>query len=221
MSQTGPVLYLDMDAGSIEGTLLKDRSGYRNNGTVSGATPTSSGKINGALSFNGIDDYVQVSDSASLRPAQFTVSSWIKINAYPAVLGSILRKECVPSWRNNYAFSLDATKLNAVSCDNVGNSVIVSKVLNVGQWYFVTLTYNGSVLTLYVDGTYVGVSAAFTLYVYTTSNLLIGSYFTAGVDRYPFGGIIDEVRIWSRALSASEIKSEFIKSEKQVGRLAG
>ena len=52
-----------------------------NHGTVHGATWTT-GKVGGALSFDGGDDYVEVPDNANLRPEAFTIEAWVNIADY-------------------------------------------------------------------------------------------------------------------------------------------
>jgi len=69
------VLYLPFDYD--DGSYARDRSGYNNTGTIYGTTRVA-GKIGGALDFDGVDDYVEVADNPSLRPASITMTAWVK-----------------------------------------------------------------------------------------------------------------------------------------------
>ena len=72
----GPVAAYSFDAGS--GATLTDESGHGHHGTISGATWTSSGRYGGALSFDGVDDYVRVDGPAEHYPSgSFTVEGWV------------------------------------------------------------------------------------------------------------------------------------------------
>ena len=74
---SGLIAYWEFDEGG--GTIAYDSAGD-NNGTIYGAVWTT-GQIDGALSFDGVDDYVDVSDSASLDiTAEITIGAWVKFN---------------------------------------------------------------------------------------------------------------------------------------------
>ena len=102
------VLYLKFDEGS--GTVAYDSSGYGNNGTLYDANATNDdgdtppqwvdGKFGKALSFDGVDDYVEVPDSASLNfgAGSFTVIEWIKVNLPWTSEGYITSKAIAPGW---------------------------------------------------------------------------------------------------------------------------
>ncbi|CAA9493939.1 MAG: hypothetical protein AVDCRST_MAG85-1375, partial [uncultured Solirubrobacteraceae bacterium] len=76
-----PVLAMSFDENA--GAIVNDSSTYGNSGVIRGATWTTSGKNDGGLSFDGLDDWVTVQDSASLDlTTQMTVSSWVKIRRH-------------------------------------------------------------------------------------------------------------------------------------------
>jgi hypothetical protein len=78
-----------------------------------------------------------------------------------------------------------------------------------GNWHFVAGTYDGAYVRFYVDGVEVTPATATSLTINyalpTNSNLYIGAYVAAGWCTLPFNGSIDEVRVFNRALTASEI----------------
>jgi len=83
------ILYLPLDEGA--GGTAYDKSGYDNNGTIYGAT-WMDGKYGKALSFDGVDDYVEVADSASLDITRITVCLWIKFNDLDRLWQRIIEK---------------------------------------------------------------------------------------------------------------------------------
>ena len=189
------------DEGS--GTTVADASGSGNGGTASGTTWTSSGKFGSALVFNGSSARVTVPDSASLRlTTGMTLEAWV----YPTTVSSAWRDVIYKANDNYY---LEGTSDNA-SRPAGGGTFLSSPVygttaLTANSWSHLALTYDKVTLRLYVNGVQVA-SAAATANIATSSNpLQIG-----GDDIYGqfFSGRIDEVRIYNRALSATEVQTD-------------
>ena len=70
-----------------KGDVAKDSSGNQNDGTLKNGPKWVTGKSGTALEFDGIDDYVEIPDSASLRVQSFTLSAWINLNVRPYQAG--------------------------------------------------------------------------------------------------------------------------------------
>jgi chitodextrinase len=188
------------------GTTVTDFSGNGNTGTISGATWTTQGKYGNALSFDGVNDLVVINGSASLNVSSaMTLEAWI----YPAASQS--------GWRTILQKQVDAYFLNASHSGGplrpAGGATINSSVRYVGAssaspvntWTHVALTFNGSTLQLYVNGSPVA-SQSTSGTIQTTSNALrIGGNVPYG--EY-FNGRIDEVRVYNRALTQAEIQAD-------------
>ena len=96
------------DAGS--GTTLRDASGNGNNGSISGATWSPSGKFGGSLSFDGVNDMVTVADAASLDLTQkMTLEAWVK----PTSAGSDWRTVILKERLGDLVYALYATTARA------------------------------------------------------------------------------------------------------------
>jgi hypothetical protein len=191
------------------GTIAHDPASG-NNGTVHGATWTG-GQINGALDFDGIDDYVSVPDSEILdfNTGDLTVSLWIK----PADLGDggIVGK--YDSWAEyNYAIWYEGGILY-FEVGYSGETVISSTVVNTAnQWYHIAGTYDHNYVKLYVNGQEVDSESENRDLGEVTGPLCIGTVRYDGTSSHwfnetndYFNGLIDDTRIYDRALSAAEI----------------
>ena len=189
------------------GTTAADLSGNSNTGSVSGATWSAQGKFGNALSFDGGSNVVNVNDSSSLWLNNgMTLEAWVyPINAL-AGWKSILRKEGDAFFL--YASS-DQGNVPAVG-GNFGSVAgyqiaFGTSPLPSNTWTHLAATYDGSVLRLFVNGSQV-------------SSLTVGGPIRndalplrIGNSTYPgecLPGTIDEVRIYGRALSQSEIQND-------------
>jgi hypothetical protein len=182
---------------------IQDTSGVGNNGTAyKGVTYDADGKFETALSFDGVDDYVEVADDTSLNQNKtITVSAWI----YPRNINVWGWKRIIEknSWiKDGWTFyhSLFYDPELHVSID--GDDVNTNQVIAESQWQHVAFTYNSTHLNIYYNGAEV-YSAQKEYTLYTTNPLTIGA--ANGGGDY-FNGTIDEVAIWNRSLSATEIK---------------
>jgi hypothetical protein len=184
-------------------SLVYDFSGLGNNGTIYGAVYTT-GKYGSALSFDGVDDYVSVVDSASLHTTEaLTVEVWVKPATIASGTGTIFYYGD-SSLIGGYAFNQVNDKLIGYFYDSAWRDTGISSTnLVAGNWYHVVMTYDKINLKLYVNGVLEQQPA------YTTSiNNPAGAYAQIGgasAIYQLFNGTIDEVRIYNRALTANEI----------------
>jgi len=184
------------------GDVAYDSSGYGNDGTIYGATWVA-GKIGGALSFDGDDDYIFVSNSASLNEMSddITLSAWVKFNT----IGSGVNSRILSKDNGGNDWQLRLTDNKATFQINAGgwNSVSGSTALEPGTWYHLTGVYDGSYIRIYVNGVEDGKVSETDPFSGTTDNLYIGR------NEYPIGeyvdGIIDEIKVYNRALTPAEI----------------
>jgi hypothetical protein len=214
----GLVLWLKLDEGN--GTIAYDSSDYGNNGTlyngtVSCANPPTAGagcpewvdgNISKAIKFDGINDYVEVADSPELQlnASPFTLESWIKTTDVPPDHTIIIEKG---GWETGeYALQQwGGTGNVTVQSYDLNPNYLTSDIeINDGNWHHVVGIYTGSALQIWIDGVLnkeVNVTGTRQT---TTATLTIGS--RQGTT-YFFEGIIDEVRVYNRALSEDEIKA--------------
>jgi len=187
-----------------------DESGYGNNGIVSGATLTSDrfGHANSAYSFDGATNYIQVPSSPSLEIQDaITLSAWVYhlSNSTPQHIVNMSALSTgyrlASWWANPAGNSLEIYDLNQLQ-----NIVDDGRQPYIGVWTHVAATWDGSVMRVYRDGV-LGGSTVFTGNISVANNdLYIGvlNPIPWPIQGY-FHGYMDEVRVYNRALSESEI----------------
>ena len=196
------------DEGS--GTTVADQSGKGNNGTVAGGTWVTGGKFNSALSFNGSNTMVTVPDSATLDlTSGMTVEAWVR----PSIGGG-WRTAVVKEQPGNLVYGMYAnTNINRPEAEVfVGGATRVlngTPPLPTGTWSHLAATYDGTTLRLYVNGAQVSQLAQTGPIATSSSPVRIGANSIWG-ER--FSGLIDEVRIYNRGLSATEIQADMNRS---------
>ena len=199
---SGLVAAYSFNAGA--GSTVIDLSGHGNNGTVVNATWSTAGMYGDALSFNGHSAMVNVPDSASLHlTSGMTLEAWV----LPTVVSNAWRDVI---YKGNDNYYLEATSYYTKPAGGViiGSSHVeafAGSPLARNTWAHLAVTYDGAKLRLYVNGILVS-STAHTGNIETSNNpLQIGGDSIFG--QY-FAGLIDEVRVYNRALSSSEIVAD-------------
>lgn len=194
---------LGFDEGS--GTVAKDKSAKTNNGTIVGAKRTTGGKHGSALTFDGINDYVTVPDSASLDlTVGMTIEAWL----YPTAGGSEWRQAVLKETRTGLAYGLYAFNDYGKPAGfmKIGSDIgsAGTSALPPNTWSHLATTYDGSALRTFVGG--VQVSQRSVSGAITTSDrpLKIGGNAVWGEW---FKGRIDNVRVYNRALTAAALKT--------------
>jgi len=181
-----------------DGTIAYDSAGENDAGVFGGAIwqPTS-GKVNGALEFDGIDDYIRTPFVFNPAGGAFRVVVWIKGGAPgQAILSQVngVNWLCMDS-----VDGCLITELIASGRDR--GSLRSQTVIADGEWHRTSLVWDGAYRHLYVDGVEVAIDAAPSsalesaeggLYFGADSALASGTFFS---------GLIDDIRIYSRAVS--------------------
>ena len=200
----GCVLALPMDEGS--GDTVYDKSGNDNDGTIYGGATWTDGKFGKALNFDGEDDYVEVLDSESLKiMGDLTMIAWV----YPELDVSIYQGICGKGKAGEGFMAVDTRNEDYQLAwrQGDGSNEYAHNFLNffvLGEkWYFVVVVRDENTLKAYRDGEFFD-SLTFS---YTVGATSINFYVGRREDGWYFNGLIDEVRIYNRALSEEEIQN--------------
>lgn len=196
-------------------TIATDFSGNDNHGTLNGNATWTAGKRGAAVTLDGTGDYVQMSNEPDFeRTDAFTISAWVKLpSATPSTPDTIVSK--VNGSNVGYAISIRGDIANdPVEYELRGASTFLSirsfQTWQAETWTHLVWTYDGSNtaagMRLYRDGVVqsdLTDSENLTQTISNTSNLVVGAFGGAGANS--FSGAIDEVRVYNRALSATEV----------------
>ena len=187
------------------GASAGDASGRGHTGALSGATWTTSGRFGGALTFDGVNDWVTVADTAALDlTTGATIEAWVRPTTTSAWQTVALKER-----PNGLAYALysRADVPGPAGYGNVSGDVGATgpAALALNAWSHLALTYDGGVFRLFVNGTQVATRALSGSLTTSSSPLRLGGNQVWG--EY-FAGTIDEVRVYNRALAPSEIQAD-------------
>jgi hypothetical protein len=182
---------------------LKDYSDSGNGGVLFGGPQWTDGRIENALEFDGSDDYVEILDSNTLDLTQgFLLTGWV-YHQGSSNDQNIITKE------NSYEIAIDSDGTLKWALYTSGGWEWHDSGQSVPQneWHYISFSYNGSDGIFYIDGSQVSsISDPDGGSIDTNSNnVWIGARANGGGMSW-FDGKIDDVRIYDRALSESEIK---------------
>lgn len=206
-------LYLPFN--ETAGQTAFDLSGNGNTGTATGTTIVD-GVFGKARDFDGLDDYVDCGNGASLDITDaITVEAWVK----PELTGEDLQV-IVDRWDEDvygYSIRISTSKeinvwLGGSGGHNGGYTTGV--VLTPNEWQLIGFTYNRSTLTVWRNGVSVG-TQQFTDQMGLAANTFIAKRGAGGICY--FNGLIDEVRIYSRVLTADEIYLHYLAGALKLG----
>jgi len=206
----GLVGYWTMDGSKVNWNTgaVTDSSGLGNTGTITNmatSTGVGIGKIGQALNFDGSNDYVSIPDGIIDATQDYTISAWVKVNDFTVDSGGQRRIVMLKDGSGNgISLGTYSTGNNFLLRKAGGTSIskITAKGYSTGVWYFVAITKTSdTTIVIYINGisdTAVVGDAAF------TAGSRIGSYGAGTSGR--MNGLIDEVRVYNRALSPNEIQ---------------
>ncbi len=185
------------DFDEASGTTAYDSSPYGNTGTLINGPTWANGKYGNSLSFDGSNDYVNITDNPELNSNVITFGAWFKTSGTNDYSGIITKYNTTSGYSG---FILAVNWNSVVRCDILYTSSYSTaeslQAIEDGRWHYAVCSYNGSVISLYVDG------------VKTVTNFGVGLAPSIGyplkigqdnAGRY-FNGTIDEIRVYNRAI---------------------
>ncbi|MDE0469541.1 MAG: LamG domain-containing protein [Candidatus Poribacteria bacterium] len=192
------------------GDTAEDASGNGHDGDIMGAKRVP-GKTGRALDFDGNGNIVEIRHDDIFNLTEYTISAWVKTNPngkWQTVLG----KEPIAGRPRNYGvFIAGDTKLLGVNYTTGANwkTAFSTTVAADGKWHHVAATYDGKVLRAYIDGEMEGETATDIPPDHNTEPIRIGRWGAPRGDYW--AGVLDDVAIFSQALTENEIQDITMK----------
>ena len=208
---TGLQLYYTFN--DVSGTNVPDHSASGTNvGTVIGAPETVAGYEGNALQFPLKSDYVQVANDITTSLTDFTVAAWVYLNSsvwYPRIFD--FGTSTTSGDPKNYVFLTQtgtSLRYEILTPGTSAQQVNSTSTLPLNAWVHVAFTLKGSVGTIYINGVASGTNTSMTL---NPSSLGSTDQNYIARSQWPgdpaFQGIIDEFRLYNRALTADDLLS--------------
>ena len=187
-----------------KGSIARDVSGLGNHGAIKGGAKWTKGIIGGALEFDGTDDFVAIPNEGQFDIAgSITVSAWIRVGSFSKPWQAIVTKGD-RAWRlhragrtQNVGFACSDLSRGEVG-DLLGSSDVAD-----GGWHHVAGVLDGNTISIFVDGALDASAASSPNISDNDYAMLIGA--NAQARGRLFQGLIDDVRIYDRALSVTEL----------------
>ena len=187
----------DSTASDIQGT---------SEGTLQGGASYEPGVVDQAFDLDGVNDLVQVPDHSSWHfgTGNFTIDLWVRFRSLK-IDNPLVSNDEGPGSRNKWIFWVTSNNLNFHINTSTGDSSGVSApfVPVTNTWYHVAVTKSGIIYTFYMNGHAIGSATNLQIIPDVDASLNIGE----AEGQYHTDGLIDEVEIFNRALTDSEIQA--------------
>ncbi len=207
----GLLAYWKADESS--GMIARDFTGSHDGTLMNGPVwQPSGGKIGGAMEFDGVDDYVEIGTIDIIGGAGLTLALWFKADDLFSSYARLISKAMGSTTDEEHYWMLGTGESDGTGLRfrlKAGGSTTLLKTsagqIAPGTWYHIAATYDGNQMRLFKNGVQVA-STNKSGAVDTNSNVwaAIGNQ-PAAAGNWPFDGVIDEVRVYNRALSTAEI----------------
>jgi hypothetical protein len=218
---------MSLDSGLVAQYLFKgnavDNTGHGHDGTVYGPiiAPDRFGNPDGAYYFDGRDDYIEVPDDPELKPQSVSLVTWVNIdpagsqNSRAGYDGYIIFKRNVLTANfEGYQISASPSLIHGTVSSTWGKQVSVYLIPAPGEWHQIAMTADSQYIKMYYDGEFVSEQPTGFPLNYAADNLYFGNS-QEWFYKY-YHGLIDDVSIYNRILSADEIHTIYSDTAPQT-----
>lgn len=198
-----PAMFLGLDEGT--GTIAHDYSPNGNNGTIYGATWQTLATGKHVLSFDGVDDYIEVANSASIVTTKaWTLMAWVKVVDSATWRGVISKAEAnLPAPYDTYVLK-GTDEMRFLVGDGTTLQDVLSDTVKFEEWQMWSFRYDGEYITIFTDGEQTADEVAVTVNVADTGNAVYIGNRDDGVT--PMSGNIALPTIIPEALTETQIQ---------------
>jgi hypothetical protein len=204
---SGLIAHWKLDEGA--GSVASDSSGSGYTGTLQNSPVWTQGQINSALTLNGTNQYINL-PNINVTGSAMTITGWIRSSAFPGTVDQRFISKSTDIAEQSHYWMLGQTntgsnrlRFRLKTASTTTTLIASSGNLVTNVWYHAAATYDGSMMRLYLNGVEVGSASK-------GGSLATSSSVPVNIGRSPDGssymsGNIDDVRIYNRGLTASEI----------------
>src|SRR5262245_47881091 len=208
IAQSSPGLVAAYGFSEGSGNTSADASGNSNTGALTNGAGWTGGKYGNAVSFDGSNDNVSIANAANLNLGSTgTIEAWVRLNAVNRWNSVLAKGTANNDSLHNYALEINNSNrfLCILGSGSASRNLTSTVTVAVGQFYHVACVWNRTTLQLYVNGA-LNASVAQNLTPAANSALVTIGQFGGPADN--LAGVVDEVRIYNRALSTTEIQND-------------
>ena len=207
-----------INGSTISATVGTDGTLVTDNGLTSKST---TGQVNGALTFDGTSDYVSVGSPAALRPTTVSMSAWVKLSALPSVqfIGGYGNTGNLGYWLGTNSTTIEFNAGDGVTGGTAARARFNFNP-NLGEWYHLVGTKETNSIKLYINGVLYNENTSIigaVAYGALADGFIIGNTEGYSGARY-FNGDIDEVAVWNSVLTSEEVSIIYLR---QKNKFAG
>jgi hypothetical protein len=208
-TRSGPIVRLKLDETS--GTTASDSSGNSNNGTLQNGPTWTTGRSGGALNLDGVDDSVYINNSSTVSSITngVTVAAWVYRPATQSGFNSVVSREVGTTDKEHFYLGFQNGNYRwFVNTTSGYSNISLGGASPVGQWVHMVGTYDGSTVSLYVNGALAFSTPQSGTFPSDTSGIAIGVNHNSAsrLPDDPFSGKVDDVNIYAYALTAQEVQ---------------
>jgi prepilin-type N-terminal cleavage/methylation domain-containing protein len=205
----GLLAYYKFDDGS--GSTAEDWTGNGNTGSLTNMSSAwTTGKIGGCLQFDGSNDLVETTDAATRMQisGDYSTSVWIKPDASQKIWAGIYSRTDPTGATNHWNLQFDnSSNRNLIIYHGSSQWQIGARLADVaGDWHHIGVVRTGTTMTIYLDGVVIRTATWSNGAVSGNGHLNIGGDRT-GTSSYVFKGLIDDLRIYDRAITPAEMQT--------------
>ncbi len=197
-ADSGLVLHFTFDT-----AVTADSSSHGHDATCTTCPVAVTGRIGtGAASFDGTE-CLDIPDAIDLRPIEFTAALWANLSPQPSAVEQMFTHPEDGATTANNSFEMFYNTVTTQLIVAAANTNAVTPY--VGGWHHIALVYDGASVSLYVDGVAKLQPVPAGAILYGSDPLHIGCDLNSGVEQNFYFGLLDDVRLYDRALSQPEV----------------
>jgi hypothetical protein len=187
-----------------------DSTGHGHTGTCTSCPLVVAGHSGSGFQFDGTTR-IDIGDGGAFDTAAFTVAAWVEYtdltySSFECPVGKVLDDTIYNSWELCYDESTQKWLYDTVGAMPYEFSELEpSTGPAIGTWYHTAMVWDGSTKTLYIDGSAVASATGVVVDFAVGQSLSFGADIDYAAQSSPFVGVMDDLRIYSRALGSAEI----------------